>query len=57
LTNVTIPNNVTGIGAVAFYECTNLTSVSIGSGVTSPPSSVIFQPRLNKELETAVSMG
>ncbi len=33
--NYTIPNNVTSIGADAFYYCTNLTSVTIGNNVTN----------------------
>src|SRR5262249_31995340 len=35
LTNVTIPNSVTGIEGLAFYYCTSLTSVAIGSSVNS----------------------
>jgi hypothetical protein len=35
LTNVTIPNGVTSIGASAFGGCTSLTSVVIPNGVTS----------------------
>ncbi|MBN2108450.1 MAG: leucine-rich repeat domain-containing protein [Deltaproteobacteria bacterium] len=35
LTNVTIPNSVTGIGDYAFNGCTGLTSVSIPGSVTS----------------------
>ncbi len=31
----TIPTSVTSIGEVAFFECTNLTSVTIGNTVTS----------------------
>jgi hypothetical protein len=31
----TIPSSVTGIGEMAFYGCTNLTSVIIGTGVIS----------------------
>ena len=34
LTSVVIPNNVTSIGAYAFYSC-NLTSITIPEGVTS----------------------
>lgn len=34
LTRVTIPNNVTIVGAQAFAECTSLTNVVIGDGVT-----------------------
>jgi len=32
---VTIPNNVSSIGDVAFYQCTSLTSVKIPNSVTS----------------------
>ena len=32
---LTIPNSVTSIGAQSFYNCSGLTSVTIGSGVTS----------------------
>ena len=31
----TIPNSVTNIGTMAFYSCTSLTNVTIGTGVTS----------------------
>jgi len=34
LTSITIPNNVTNIGARAFYGCTSLTSVNIPDSVT-----------------------
>jgi len=33
--NYTIPNSVTGIGELAFANCSNLTSVTIGTNVTS----------------------
>ena len=35
LTSVTIPDNVTSIGSLAFYGCSSLTSVTIPSSVTS----------------------
>ena len=35
LTNVTIPNSVTGIGGNAFYDCASLTSVTIPNSVIS----------------------
>ena len=35
ITNVTIPNTVTSIGASAFYCCRSLTSVTIPNSVTS----------------------
>ena len=35
ITNVTIPNSVTSIGASAFYCCRSLTSVTIPNSVTS----------------------
>lgn len=35
LTDLVIPDEVTSIGAYAFWGCTNLTSVTIPSGVTS----------------------
>jgi hypothetical protein len=42
-------------GSVAIPD--KIPDTPYGLPVTRPPSSVIFQPRLNKELETAVSMG
>ncbi len=33
VTNLEIPDSVTGIGSYAFYGCTGLTSVTIGSGI------------------------
>ena len=35
LTEVTIPNSVTAIGAEAFYGCSNLTNISFGNGLTT----------------------
>ena len=35
ITNLVIPNSVTSIGSLAFYGCSGLTSVTIGSGVKS----------------------
>lgn len=35
LTNVTIPNSITNIGATAFAFCTSLTNITLGSGVIS----------------------
>ena len=35
VTSVTISNGVTGIGALAFYDCTGLASVTIPSSVTN----------------------
>ena len=35
ITSITIPNGVTSIGEMAFYECSGLTYVAIGNGVTS----------------------
>jgi len=35
LTSVIIPENITAIGPYAFYNCFDLTSVTIGSSVTS----------------------
>lgn len=34
LTNITMPNSITSIGATAFYGCGSLTSVTFGNGVT-----------------------
>ena len=42
LTSVTIPNSVTSIGRLAFYECTSLTSVSIPNSVTSIGQSAFY---------------
>jgi hypothetical protein len=39
----TIPNGVTSIGVLAFYYCTNLTSVTIPNSVTSIPSEMFDQ--------------
>ena len=35
LTSITIPNSVTSIGVMAFYECTGLTSITIPNSVNS----------------------
>ena len=35
MTNVTIPGSVTNIGDWAFYHCTSLTSLTVGTNVTS----------------------
>ncbi len=35
LTKIKIPNSVTSIDKMAFYECKNLTEIRIGSGLTS----------------------
>ena len=35
MTNITIPNNVTSIGELAFYECISLTDITIPNSVTS----------------------
>ena len=34
ITEITIGNNVTGIGSKAFYECTGLLNITIGTGIT-----------------------
>jgi hypothetical protein len=41
-TSFAIPNSVTSIGAYAFGGCANLTSITIGSGVTSIGYSAFF---------------
>jgi hypothetical protein len=38
-----IPNSVTSVGNVAFYNCTSLTSVAIGSSVTNIEGAAFFQ--------------
>ena len=43
LTSITIPNSVTSVGLMAFYDCTSLTSIKIGNGVTSIGNSAFFR--------------
>jgi len=42
LKSIVIPDNVTTIGSSVFEACTNLTSVSIGSGLTRIPSKTFY---------------
>lgn len=47
---MTIPNSVNTIGSYAFYECSGLTSVIIGSGVTSIGGSAFYGTNLKKTI-------
>ena len=42
VTKVVIPESVTILGEIAFYECSSLTSINIPNGVTSIGSSAFF---------------
>ena len=42
LTSIVIPDSVTSIGSLAFYNCTSLTSVTISDNVTSIGSSAFY---------------
>lgn len=50
--NITIPNGVTTIGAQAFYDCPNLTSIIFPDSVTYIGSSVITESHV-----TSVEIG
>lgn len=50
--SVTIPDNVRYIGKMTFVSCTSLTSLAIGSGVTTIESSLIGQFRGCNNLES-----
>ncbi|MCL2064469.1 MAG: choice-of-anchor D domain-containing protein [Candidatus Cloacimonetes bacterium] len=58
MTSIHIPNSVTYIGAWAFSNCTSLTSVSIGSGVTNYGGSVFYgSPVTHFYVNSVVAVG
>ena len=50
ITNFIVPNDVTSIGGYAFYGCSGLTSVIIGSGVLSIGSDAFSYTNLKKTI-------